>query len=183
MRVRRRGCLMGVGGVFLALVLCCVVAYFVALPRFHKQIEEELTTVLSTEVADVFNREAAGVGNVGPGEYRLSLSDLERQVTGGSDNLQVEGLSLRGEGSDIVLGFSVRDASSEFRYTPQVSPEGYLEMGNVRGDGGFVERLLAPESIGNAVENAVNSYLQANGLYLEDVAVSGDDLVLTLGER
>lgn len=183
MRVRRRGCLFGVGGVFIALLLCCAFAYFVALPRFQNQIEEELTTVLSTEVADVFDPEASDIGNVGPGEFRISLSDLERQVTGGSDNLQVEGLSVRGEGGDIVLTFSVPDASSEFRYTPQVSPEGYLEMGNVRGDGGIVERLLAPESIGNAVESSVNNYLQANGLYLEDVAVSGDDLVLSLADR
>lgn len=183
MRVRRRGCLVGVGGVMLALVLCCAVGYFVALPRFHDRIEEELTTVLSTEVADVLDREAAGVGGVAAGEYRISLADLERNVEGGSDNLQVEGLTLRGEGGDIVVAFAVRDASTEFRYTPRVSPEGYLEMGNVRGDGGIVERLLAPESIGNAVENSVNSYLQANGLYLEDVTVSGDDLLLTLGGR
>lgn len=181
--MRRRGCLFGVGGVFLALVLCGVLGYFVALPRFHDQIEEELTRVLSTAVADAFDREAGSIGSVGPGEYRISLSDLEREVTGGSDNLQVEGLTLRGEGSDIVVTFSVPDARSEFRFTPQVSSEGYLEMGNVRGEGGIVERLLAPESIGSAVENSVNSYLQASGLYLQDVAVGGDVLVFSLADR
>lgn len=183
MRVRRRGCLVGVGGVLVALVLCCGIGYFVALPRFHDRIETELTTVLSTEVAGVLDREAGAGDRVGPGEYRIPLSDLERTVEGGSDNLSVEGLTVRGEGDDLVLAFAVRDASAEFRYTPRVTPEGYLELGNVRGDGGFVERLLAPESIGNAVENSVNSYLQANGLYLEDVTVTADELVLALGGR
>lgn len=166
-----------------ALVLCCAIGYFVVLPRFHEQVEEELTQVLSTEVADVLDRSTGGFGTVDAGEYRISLSDLERRVLGGTDNVQVEGVTLRTEGDDIVLGFSVQDASTEYRYTPMVSPEGYLEMGNMRGDGGFVQQLLAPESIGNAVEASINAYLQANGLYLEDVAVSGDDLVLVLGER
>lgn len=183
MDVRRRGCLFGIGGVFLALVLCCAVGYFVALPRFHQQVEDEIARVLSTEVAQRIDAQVPNAGDVPPGEYRISLEDMQRQVSGGSENLQVEGMEIRGEGEDIVIGFTVSDASTEFRFTPGVTPEGYLQMTNMRGDGGIVERLLAPESIGDAIETAVNNYLQANGLFLEDVTLSGDNVVLTLGER
>ena len=183
MRVRRRGCLLGVGGVFFALVLCCVLGYFVALPRFHQQVEDEVTRVLSTEVARRIDEQVPNVGSVPPGEYRISLADMQRQISGGSENLQVEGMDIRAEGQDLVIGFSVSDASTEYRFTPDVSREGYLQMTDMRGDGGIVERLLAPESLGNAMETSVNNYLQANDLYLQDVALSGDDIVLSLGER
>jgi hypothetical protein len=163
--------------------MCCAIAYFVALPRFHQQVEDEIARVLSTEVAQRIEAQVPGVGNVPAGEYRISLQDVERQVTGGSANLQVEGLTLRGEGQEIIVGFAVADASTEFRFTPEVSPEGYLRMSDMRGGGGIVEQLLAPEALGNAVERSVNTYLQANGLYLQDVTLNGDDLVLSIGER
>lgn len=167
----------------IALVLCCAIGYFVALPRFHQQVEDEVARVLSTEVAQRIDEQVPVPGNVPAGDYRISLSDIERQISGGSQNLQVEGLVLRAEGQEIVIGFSVADASTEYRFTPDVSPEGYLRMAEMRGDGGIVERLLAPESLGNAIETSVNNYLQANGLYLENVALDGDDLVLSLGDR
>jgi hypothetical protein len=181
--VRTRGCLIGIGGIVTSLVLCCALGYFVALPRFHQQIENELGRILSTEVAQRIDAQVPGSVNVPPGEYRISLEDLQRGVSSGSDNLQVEGLVLRAEGQDIVLGFAVSEASTSFRLTPAVSSEGYLQITNLRGDGGIVERILAPESIGNAVETSVNNYLQANGLFLQDVFLSGNDLVLQLGER
>lgn len=157
--------------------------YFVALPRFHQQVEDEVARVLSTEVAQRIDAQVPNQGDVPPGEYRIGLDDIQRQVSGGSDNLQVEGMEIRADGQDLVIGFAVSDASTEFRFTPAVSPEGYLQMTDMRGDGGIVERLLAPESIGNAIETAVNNYLQANGLFLEDVTLSGNDVVLSLGER
>jgi hypothetical protein len=159
------------------------VGYFVALPRFHQQIEDEVARVLSTEVAQRIDAQVPSAGNVTAGEYRISLDDIQRQISGGSQNLQVEGIEIRADGQDLVIGFAVSDASTEFRFTPDVSPEGYLQMTNMRGDGGIVERLLAPESIGNAIETSVNNYLQANGLFLEDVNLSGNDVVLDLGER
>lgn len=180
---RPRGCLIGIGGIVFALVLCCVLAWFVALPRFHDRVEEELTGILSTEVAGVLDREIGSVGSIQAGEYRIPLSDIQRQLTGGSDNLQVEGVFVRAEGNEIIVGFEVPNASAAYRFTPSVSPEGYLRMTDMRGEGGIVEQILAPESIGNAIENAVNRYLQANGLYLEDAYVTGNDLVLRIGER
>lgn len=181
--MRRRGCLTGIIGSFVALILCCALAWFVALPRFHDQIEDELAEVLSTEVADTIDQQVSGVSDVPAGEYRISIAEIQRQISGGSDNLQVEGMSVRTEGEEIVIGFDVSNADAEFRFTPAITPEGYLDMSNMRGEGGIVERLIGPESIGNAIETSVNNYLQANGLYLQDVAVDGDDLVLVLGER
>lgn len=181
--MRRRGCLTGVIGVIVALVLCCAIGYFVALPRFHDQIEDEVAKVLSTEVADTIDQQVSGAGDVPAGEYRISISDIQRQIAGGSDNLTIEGLDVHTEGEEIVIGFDVSNASSEYRFTPAVSPEGYLDMSDMRGDGGIVEKLIGPESLGNAIETSVNNYLQANGLFLQDVTVEGDDLVLVLGER
>lgn len=166
-----------------ALVLCCAFAYFVALPRFHQQIEGELGRILSTEVAQRIDAQVPNAVSVPAGEYRISLDDLQRGVGRGSDNLQVEGLALRAEGQDIVLRFAVAEASTEYRFTAAVSNEGYLRMTNLRGDGGILERIFPPDAIGNAVESSVNSYLQANGLYLRDVYLSGNDLVLQLGDR
>ena len=66
--MRRRGCLIGIGGIVTSLIVCCALGYFVVLPRFHEQVEEELTTVLSTEVADVLDRSTGGFGGIDAGE-------------------------------------------------------------------------------------------------------------------
>lgn len=181
--MRRRGCLIGVGGVFMSLVVCCALGYFVLLPRLHQQVEDEVGRVLSTQVARTIDEQVPNAASVSAGEYRIPLRDVQREIAGGSENLQVEGVTVTAEGQDLVVGFAVADASTEYRFTPEVSPEGYLEMTDMRGDGGIVERLLAPEALGNAIETSVNSYLQANGLYLQDVSLTGDELVLDLGER
>lgn len=179
--MRRRGCLIGIGGVMLALVLCCVLGWFVLLPRFHDAVEREMTTVLSTEVADVIVAQVPGGASVDAGEYRISLAELERRASGGSDNLQIEGVEIRGDGNELVLGFSAGNAGAEYRFTPQ-AVGGRLELTDMRGDGGVVEQLLAPEALGGAVENSVNAYLDANDLILSDVYLDGDELVLVLGE-
>jgi hypothetical protein len=181
--MRRRGCLIGVGGILVSIILCCALGYFVALPRFHDQIEEELTQVLSTEVAREIDSQVASAGSVQAGTYRMSVEDMQREIMGGSDNLTVEGLFLRAEGEEIVLGFEVENADAQFRFTPRVTPEGYLDMSEISGTGGIVKAFLGPDSIANAVETSVNNYLQANGLFLEDVRVEGDELVLILGDR
>src|SRR5690606_2950551 len=132
-RVRRRGCLIGIGGVMLALVLCCVLGWFVLLPRFHDAVEREMTTVLSTEVADAIVAQVPGGASVDPGEYRISLAELERRASGGSDNLQIEGVEIRGDGNELVLGFSAGNAGAEYRFTPQ-AVGGRLELTDMRGD-------------------------------------------------
>lgn len=180
--MRRRGCLIGVGGVFLSLVLCCGLGYFVLLPWLHDAVETEVTTLLSTEVADVIDRQVPDGADVSAGEYRVSLSSIHERVTGGTDNLQVEGFILRGEGQDIVLGFEVTDASAEYRFTPEVTSDGRLQLTNMRGEGGIVQQMLAPEALGGAIENSVNNYLDARGLVIQDVAVEGDELVLVLAD-
>jgi hypothetical protein len=167
--------------VLLSLVLCCVLGVFVFLPRFHEAIENEVTTVLSTEVADAIGNQVPDGANVEAGTYRISLTDLQRQIVGGSENLQVEGMVLRGDGGDIVLGFEVTNASAEYRFTP-VANGGALELTNMRGEGGVVQQLLAPEALGGAIERSVNGYLDAQGLTLQDVAVEGDELVLVLAD-
>jgi hypothetical protein len=180
--VRRRGCLIGIGGVMLALVLCCVLGWFVFLPRFHDAVEREMTTLLSTEVADAIVAQVPDGASVDPGEYRISLAELQRRASGGSDNLQVEGVEIRGEGDELVLGFSAGNAGAEYRFTPVATSDGRLELTNMRGEGGVVQQLLAPEALGGAVENSVNTYLDANNLVLTDVYLEGDELVLVLGE-
>lgn len=180
--MRRRGCLIGVGGVALSLVLCCVLGYFVVLPRYHDAIEREVTAVLSTEVAQHIDAQVPDGAVASPGEYRVSFDDVRRQIAGGSENLQIEGLILEGAGDQILVGFEVTNARTEYRFTPVVAADGHLELTDLQGEGGIVEQLLAPEALGNAIEGAVNNYLDANGLALQDVRVEGDELVLVLAE-
>jgi hypothetical protein len=169
-------------GVFVALLVCCAAGWFLALPRFHDQIEDDLSRVLSTEVAREIDAQAPSAG-VQAGEYRISMADVQDRILTGTENLTLEGLVVRSEGDQIVLGFDIQNADATYRFTPRVSPEGYLDMSDIEGDGGIVRRLLGPESVGNAIETSVNNYLQANGLYLQDVVVEGDDIVLRLGNR
>jgi hypothetical protein len=180
--MRRRGCLWGLTGAIGLLALCCALSYFVGLPGLRNTIRDEIAEQLSTQVAWQLDAQVPEGVAVGAGDYRLSLSDIEQQIAAGADPSTMEAIDLRGDGNDLVLSIATEWETIEYRGIPAVSPDGALEMANMRSDGGGIDFLLPPEQIGGAIERGVNSYLQAQGLQLQDVHLDGDDLVFSLVE-
>lgn len=179
MRRRRNGCLIGIGGVAIALLICCVLGWFVVMPRFSEAIETELSTIAATEVSRQLDRQ----GPIEAGEYRLSIEEINRQVAGGTNNLDVTGLTITTEGDRIRLHFETDQAggaSAGWTFLPVATTDGELELTDIQGDGGIVRRLLSPQAVAGAVENAVNGYLDAHGLTLTDVYVDGQDVVFVV---
>ncbi|HEV2073924.1 MAG TPA: hypothetical protein VGR29_09810 [Thermomicrobiales bacterium] len=180
--MRRRGCLWGLTGVIGLLALCCVLAFFVGLPRLQDSIRDEVAEQLSTQVARQLDAQVSGGVAVGAGEYRLSLSDIEQQIAADADPSTVETLDLRADGNELVLSIATDWETIEYRGIPTAGPTGELEMADMRSDGGGIDYLLPPDQVGGAIERGVNSYLQARGLQLQDIQLDRNDLILNLVE-
>jgi hypothetical protein len=175
--MRRRGCLGGFIGVVGLLVLCCVLGYFVALPRVQDSIRDELGNGITTQVAQQIDAQLPSGANLSPGEYRIALSDLEQHVTDGSTASQIDSLNVTGEGSEIVLSINASGQTVEYRGVPTVNANGELEMTQMTSTGVALDYVLPPDKLGQAISAGVNTYVQTQGLKLQGVRLDGNELV------
>src|SRR5690606_4662979 len=75
--MRRRGCLISLAAMAGLVLVCCLVGWFVLLPRIEDQLTEGISEGLSTQVAEQLD--AAGV-DVGPGTHTLDVAQIESEL-------------------------------------------------------------------------------------------------------
>lgn len=169
-------------GAFGALLVCCLLVFFVGLPRFQDSIRDELAKELSTQVANQFEAQLPSGVSLEPGEYRVSLATIEQQIVTNSNGNSVNSVKLSGQGNEIVMSIETSGQDIEFRGVPTVDAAGNLELADMTSNAGAVNYLIPADMIGGALEKSVNLYLQGQGLHLQDVTVDGDDLVFSVTE-
>ena len=180
--MRRRGCLFGISGSFILLLVCCGLLYFVGLPEFQNRLRDELGNELSTQVANQFEGQLpSGVG-LEPGEYRIGLDTLEQRITSGLGQGTVDDFSITATGGELVITLGSGGQSLEYRGTPTVNSSGELEINDMSSNGGVAYYILPPDKLAGAVELGVNNYLATEGLYLQGVQVDGDAMILQIAE-
>lgn len=180
--MRRRGCLFSFTTIIGLLVLCCVLAWFVGLPRLQNQIRDDLANELTTQVANQLQAQLPAGVDLKPGRYSLSLASLEDEVSGQMSDQTIDAFRIYGEGRELVLSVGSGGQTFEYRGVPGVSANGDLVMDDMRSTNNFVGSVLPPDKLGDAVENAVNRYIGAQGLRLSDVRIEGDQLVFEIRE-
>lgn len=180
--MRRRGCLWGLSIITGVFLLCCVLGYFVALPRVQDNVREGIANQLSTQVSRQFAAQVPSGGQAGAGEYRLSLGDIERQLQGGMAATTVDSMSIRAEGSQLVFSLGSGGQDIEYRGVPTVNADGQLEITDMTSTGGPLDYIMPPDKLGGAIERGVNGYLEAQGLRLQDLRLEGNDLVFEIAE-
>lgn len=172
--MRRRGCLISFGALAGLSLLCCVLVWFVGLPRLQDSVADGISDGLSTEVAEQFD--AAG-GQLEPGTHTISMADLESRLQQNSETNNVDDISFAAENGQLVLEFGSQDQTFNYTATP-VAENGRLELTNVDADNGFLNRLFPADKLAGAIEGGVNEYFEARGLRIVGVTAENGELVI-----
>lgn len=162
-------------GMFVLCVACVGLGYFVGLPRAQDAIEDEMEEAISTYVVP----QIAGVG-ITPtaGTYTLSAGDVNAAIQ--SDNPELDDLRFAITPDQITMSFG--QTGQEITYTAQVSAaDGHLQVVDPQIEG--VPGFVFPEDLmTDAIENAVNLYLDDTNLVLISATMGEGTLTLVTAE-
>ncbi len=171
----RRGCLFGVIGVLTLCLVGCGLVYFVVIPRVRDNAQDGVRDAVSTQVAIQI---PVGADNViDPGTYELSAEELQTALRNNIniDNVEEIVVAINAEG--MKLG--VTSSGSETNYTGlPTAVDGQLEMSNMKASDGFLDFVFPANRLGDAIEDAVNTYLTANNLKIESLELAEGKIVL-----
>ncbi len=174
--MRPRGCLLSIGVLALLALLCCVVGWFVGIPRIQDSIADGISEGLSTEVAQQFSR--AGLPQGEGGTYTISMSDLEQQMQTQNNTGNVDDITFTAQNGTLELSFGSQGQSFDYSGVP-VAQDGRFELTDVSTNGGgILERLFPADKLADAVEGGVNRYFEAQGLRITSVSAENDQLVI-----
>ena len=170
--MRRRGCLIGTGGFFGLLLLCCVAGYFVGVPRFRDAVGDGIAGSVSTEVAGQI-----GTGQLAPGTYTLSVTDLQQQLAAQVSGQNVEDLGISVTPEGLSLSFSANGQQVGYSGVP-VAQNGRFVMTDMTVDNDALAFFLPADRLGEAVESGVNDYFAAQGLAIDSLRLGVDEITL-----
>jgi hypothetical protein len=168
--------LLSFGVLALLVLLCCVVGWFVGLPRVQDSLADSIGDALSTQVADQIA--GSGVTQGQPGTYTISMTDLEREMerSGNVDN--VDNIRFTAENGRLELRFGSTGQSFDYTGVP-LAQDGRFELTDVStSGGGFLERFFPADKLADAVESGINRYFDAQGLRIVGVTAENDQLVI-----
>jgi len=154
------------------LLLCCVVGWFVGIPRFRDAIEGDLSNSISTEVADQI-----GVADIGPGRYPISVADMQEQLAGTLSSQNVENFDISVNPDGMTINFTSNGQTVGYSGVP-VAENGQLVLENMEVDNGVLGFFMPAERLGNAIETGVNNYFDAQGLDIASVELGNDEIVV-----
>lgn len=174
--MNRRGCLIAVGSIAGLLLICCVVLWFVGIPRFQDQIVDQVSESLATEIAVQVD---TAPGTLEPGTYSISLAELERQVNAqlATDN-STSDFVITTEGDEVKVGFSSNGQDLLYTGRPVVE-DGRVKLEDMQIDNDILGFLLPADKVGNLIENGLNDYLAARGLQAESIALGDGEITFT----
>jgi hypothetical protein len=174
--MNRRGCLIAVGVIAGLGLLCCVLLWFVAIPRFQDEIVDEVSLGLSTEIA---NQVDTAPGTLEPGTYTVSLADLERQINAqlASDD-SASDFVMTTEGDQIRVGFSASGQDLVYTGRPVVE-NGQIVIEDMEVDNGVLNFFLPADKVARLIENGLNDYLGARGLQAESISLADGEITFT----
>lgn len=171
--MRRRGCLISVAALAGLVLVCCLVAWFVLLPRLEDQLTEGISEGLSTQVAEQLDATGA---DVGPGTHTVDMAQIESELAD-VGNFDPNEFELTAANGQISLQFG--QTGQQFGYTGDLSAEnGRLVVSNMESTEGAFDFFLSPDRIAEAIENGVNSYFEDRGLAIESVTARDNQITV-----
>jgi hypothetical protein len=172
----KRGCCISVIVLFLICVIGVILLWFVGRPWLQDQAQEGIRDAISTAVAEQIP--APPSGTIEPGTYTLTEAALQQEINASLDAQNVDDLviDITPTGLSIEL---VAEGDQDIRYsgTP-TAVGGLLVMTNMEASDSFLEWFLPADDLGDAIEEAVNTYLANNNLTLADLDMTDTELVL-----
>lgn len=154
------------------LLLCCVVGWFVGVPRLRDSIEGDLADSISTEVS-----EQIGPADIGPGRYEISVADMQRQLASTLTSQNIDDFNISVDASGMSIGFTSSGQTIGYTGLP-TAQNGELVMDNMAVDNSALGFFMPADRLGNAIERGVNSYFDAQGLDIGSLELGNDELIV-----
>ena len=173
----RRGCLWGVGIVLILLVLCAALGWFIAIPNIRDDIRDELADNLATNVASQLSARIPAGGQLDPGEYVISVAEIENEIARNFNQTSVDSLAISAVDGELQL--TVESGGQSFSYTGvPTAQSGELVMTDMQATNDVASFFLPAGKLGEAIEQGVNGYFAAQNLVIDDIRLAGDEIVV-----
>lgn len=173
--MRRRGCLIAVGGFIGLLLLCCVVSWFVAVPRLRDSVSEGVSDELSTQIASQLDDVP---GDLDPDTYTLSVAELRSQLDANLDESTASDFIISVDQQGIDIRFESNNQQIGYSGVP-VARDGRLVIDDMTVDNDVLGFLLPADRAAGIIEDSVNSYFAARNLEIQDVELGDDEITFT----
>jgi hypothetical protein len=175
----RRGCLISVLVVLGLCVVGCGLGYFVGLPRIQDAFADEFEDAISTEVANQIP--SIGGQPPAPGTYTITEASLLQSLQDEAEGGNVEDVLVSITPNGIELGFDT--GGQDVVYSGGVEAEdGRLVLTDFEANNEGLEFIFPADKMGEAIEDAVNNYLEENNLQLAGVELTDGEMILEIEE-
>lgn len=154
------------------LLLCCVVGWFVGIPRLRDSIEGDLSDSISTEVA-----EQIGTGDIGPDTYTISVAEMQRQLASTLNSQSIDDFDISVDADGMAISFESGGQSIGYTGVP-TAQNGGLVMEDMTVDNDALGFFMPADRLGNAIEVGVNTYFDARGLDIDGLELGNDELIV-----
>lgn len=176
----RRGCLTGCLGMLVVCVIVSLLGWFVVIPRVSDAVSDSVANGISTIVSDEIDPQYTRSELQNGAEVEFSFATINRELAVTNEDEAVQDIVITSEGNTIIIRASIETQTYDVEFQPRVV-DGRLELEHI-DDGGWLQRQFMG-ILSGGFEKSINSWLEANGLRLQDVTVSGDSLILfVIGE-
>lgn len=176
--MNRRGCLIVAGTIAGLLLLCCIVLWFVGVPRIQDSVANVFSEELSTQVA---NQIDSAPGTLEPGTYTISVADLQRELDAAintSDSSTTSDFAISVNSAGITVGFT--SGTQHFGYTGRPDVEnGQIVIEDMDVDNDVLAFIMPADKVAGIVENGLNNYFAARGLEVESLVLGNNNITVT----
>lgn len=172
----RRTLLLLVGTLGTCLV-CCVLVFFVALPRTRDSVNDAIRESMTTQVARV----VAPIGTAEPGTYTITDDELLDQFNSrfSGDSVPIEDLNVVITPEHITISFS--SGSRDVTYTGTLQAvDGEVKVETIESSSGFMDFLFPASDVAKALETGVNAYLDVENLQITDLTMGDGEITLVV---
>jgi len=175
----RRGLWIGVASVLGFCILACILVFVAGIPAFRNEVRDGVHDAVATEVARQIPAPTGGTAE--PGTYTLTAASLQASLRDNLDD-QDDAVIVRITSVQIEVGVTSQGQDAIYTGTP-IADDGELEVRDMETTNSVVSFLLPPDTIADAIEDAVNDYLDANNLRLESLVLSDGEITLVVVAR
>lgn len=158
-------------------LICCVLVFFVALPRTRDSVNDAIRESMTTQVARVI----APLGTAAPGTYTITDDEMLQQFNDrlSGDSIPIEDLSVVTTPEHITISFS--SGSRDVTYTGTLQAvDGKVKVETIESSSGFMDFLFPASDVAKALETGINTYLSAENLQVTDLTMGNGEITLVV---
>lgn len=174
----RRGCTFGCGGLLLLCVALGLVSWFVILPRFSDELENELSRGISTAIAVDLSGNYSGEELRAGQTVEIPLARLNSELESNDDSTTFGFIDRNGR---LILTMEYQGSTWELEFQPEVTDNGQLNLEPLT-DGNWLENTVS-DVLSGGFEKSINTWLDENNLVLTDVRLENGQVQLTVRGR